>query len=208
LLKDATGDLANALGDRVAWGSSDVQSGAGRTEIWKQAVDVASDYYFIGGGLSGFMQATNKRTIFHLSRWPGGSGAGAHNLFLEVLVECGPTSLLLLSACLVAVIVVLFRRAAAANRELSSHGILYSLLFVLVCGFFRGLMASPDLWMVLAFATAFAWRGYSFAKVQCLPLQGTGLRDSNAGSVPGCGAFKTYLRELPHARTAANASGR
>ena len=157
LLKRAEGDLTDALESRLAW-DKDLQTGAGRTEIWGQALDIASDYYFIGGGFSGFLQASyNHTSAFHgfNPAWLVEHGIGSHDVFLEVLIDYGPTSLLLLVASLTTLIGSLFRKARDANRELSPHGMLYSLLFLIVCGLSRDLISMPDFWIVMAFVTLF-----------------------------------------------------
>jgi hypothetical protein len=155
LKKGSGDDLAGAFEERLS--DDGVQNGAGRLEIWKQTPSVASDYDFIGGGFSGFMQATSKRTAdFHTFTWVGlEHGVGGHNLFLEALVDYGPISFLLLSACLATLLATLFQKARSANRELAPHGILYSVLFLLVCGLGRDLMGGTDFWIIMAFATLF-----------------------------------------------------
>lgn len=154
-LKRGASDLASALEERVS--SDGAQNGAGRIEIWGQAVDVASDYYFMGGGFSGFMQGTSKRAAAFqtIARKELEYGKGAHNIFLEALVDYGPSSFLLLSVCLTTLVAMLFRKARNAKEELSSHGMLYSLLFLIVCGLFRGLFDMQDFWIIMAFITLF-----------------------------------------------------
>ena len=155
LKKGAGDDLAGAVEERLS--DDGVQNVAGRLEIWRQTPNVASDYDFIGGGFSGFMQATSKRTAdFHTFTWVGlEHGVGGHNVFLEALIDYGPTSLFLLCTCLATLIATLFQKATHAKRELAPHGILYSVLFLLVCGLGRDLIGGTDFWIIMAFATLF-----------------------------------------------------
>lgn len=154
-LKTGNGALIGALEERV-W-SDDVQTGAGRLEIWRQAANVASDYDFVGGGFSGFMQATSKRTSDFHTFTPEGleHGVGGHNVFLETLIDYGPSSLLLLLGCLATLLAALFHKARDAGRLLAPHGMLFSVVFLLVCGLFRDLLGGTDFWIIMAFATLF-----------------------------------------------------
>jgi O-antigen ligase len=160
LLQGGHGKLEKEVENRLAWGK-DLRTGAGRTEIWGHAIDAASDYYFLGGGFSGYIQATYKRisgfNLFRPSQLHNGleHGVGSHNVFLEVLVDYGPLSLLLFFACMSSLIASLYERARRAMCELTAHGMLYALLFLLICGLFRDLTGSPDFWMIMAFVTLF-----------------------------------------------------
>lgn len=158
LSKTGNGKLVKDVEGRLLAG--DLKTGAGRTEIWEHAVDVASGYYFLGGGFSGFMQGTyQRRRTFHLFTPIGlEHGVASHNVFLEVLIDYGPISLLMFIACITTLVGTVFRKACNARRDLSAHGMLYALIFLMVCGLFRDLTGNPDFWAVMAFITVFIRR--------------------------------------------------
>lgn len=152
-LNTGTGDLTNAIETRME--GEGLQTGTGRTEIWGQALDAAWDYNLFGGGFAGFMQATSKRTADYHTIKPLDYGMGPHNIFLEALIDYGPSSFILLLACLTTLVATLLRAARNAIEDLSAHRILYALLFLIVCGQFRGLFDVQDFWIILAFVTLF-----------------------------------------------------
>jgi len=154
LLKRGNADLSSALEERVEWNEG-LRTGSGRSEIWGQALDVAGDYYYLGGGFSGFMQATTKHSGSFQWQDPEDMehGVATHNVLLEALTDYGPSSLLLLCLCLAALSGALFRRALGAKNPLWTHGMLFAFLFLTVCGLFRDLLGIQDFWIVLAFVT-------------------------------------------------------
>ncbi len=158
------GSLLNARGGYLAkeiearlQGGDNLETGTGRTEIWRHGIDVAANYYGLGGGFAGFMQGTYRRrdTFYLLKPVEVEYGIASHNVFLEVLIDYGPISLLLFFGCVVTAIGFLFRHAREAHADLSGHGMLYALIFLMVCGCFRDLIGIPDFWAVMAVVTVF-----------------------------------------------------
>ncbi len=149
-------DLVKEVDARLQ-GGDNLETGTGRTEIWRHAADAAATYYGVGGGFSGFMQRTYQRkgTFYMLKPIELEHGIGSHNVFLEVFVDYGPISLLLFFSCVGGLIAVLFRIARNAGGDLSGHGMLFALLFLIVCGCFRDLMGIPDFWAVMAVTSMF-----------------------------------------------------
>lgn len=150
------GDLAKQIDARLQTGNN-LDTGSGRTEIWHHAADVTATYYGLGGGFSAFMQRTylHKGTFYLLKPNEMEHGIGSHNLFLELFIDYGPISLVLFLSCVGSLISNLFRMARRAGGDLSAHGMLFALLFLMVCGCFRDLMAVPDFWAVMAITTMF-----------------------------------------------------
>lgn len=150
------GDIAKGVDARLQAGDN-LETGTGRTEIWHHAADVAATYYGLGGGFSGFMQRTYqwKGTFYQLRPIEVEHGIGSHNVFLEVFIDYGPISLVLFLSCIGGLVTALSRMARSAGRDLSGHGMLFALLFLVVCGCFRDLMGIPDFWAVMAITTMF-----------------------------------------------------
>lgn len=148
-------ELAAALGQRLTWDA--LHTGSGRTDIWAHSLSIASEYCYIGGGFSGFMQGAAK----HISEFAevrqeySDHGVVGHNVFLEMLVDYGPGSLFIFCACITALFITLLQAALTADRSVSAFPMLYSLIFITVCGLFQNMFSAPDFWICMAFVTVF-----------------------------------------------------
>jgi hypothetical protein len=148
--------LEKAILDRLA-SNVGLRTGSGRVEIWTNALNAMSQYYYVGGGFSGFRQATSRdiadfRTVRQVDIE---HGVVAHNVFLELLTDYGPVSVLCFAVCLITLTKTLSKNVRNAGEELSGHGMLYSLLFLTVCGLFQDMMGVQDFWIIMAFVTLF-----------------------------------------------------
>jgi hypothetical protein len=149
-----TAPLTGAVQQRLVW-NDNLKSGSGRVEIWTRALSVASRYYYVGGGFSGFMQATayHNNDFRNIRPQDMEQGIGSHNVFLEVLVNYGPLSFAVFCICLYQITSRLASRVLNHGERLYSCALLFSFVCLVICGCFLDLFGKPQFWTVMAFVT-------------------------------------------------------
>jgi O-antigen ligase len=118
----------------------------GRSRLYTQAIDLATDHPVLGFGAGGF-KLYSAVLIRKELRYP-------HNIFLEAAAEIGIAAAVVLAACLVAVLLGLFRRAWA-TEDGRRRAEVYTVTALLLITFFAA-QFSGDINDNRAFWTALA----------------------------------------------------
>ncbi|WP_187426732.1 O-antigen ligase family protein [Geothermobacter ehrlichii] len=138
-----------------------LNSGSGRTDIWKNAVEVTLDHYFLGIGV-GQYRAIHSLYI-HKSKSEVyetilNHDLGTHSDFLDLLANYGVI-------CLILYILFLgnnYKRLVDIVNN-NKDGVLLLSIFVCIVffGCFRESFSSPDYWFLLALTTCVSTYGFS-----------------------------------------------
>jgi O-antigen ligase len=140
--------------------------GAGRTELWGIALEVASDHPILGVGAANFSivepsYATHTRNVSNV-QYVVDVPRVAHSTYLQILADLGIVGLLTFLFIIAAALVVLGRAIGSLGRtedselEVVARGLLVGLIGMLAALVFISSGWDKQLWLLVGFAFAIA----------------------------------------------------